>query len=134
MTRHAQHHVQIHPGRDGSLQHKQPRLSFLTALPQKTKVPPKTLPNSQYCIPLYLRNHRFYHGRRYPAFHKGLYICRNDEQERKRGDLKHAIIVNLCAGRLHLLQLLIIRSRWWTWEQGQGFGIWIVRRSLSALF
>jgi len=47
------------------------------------------------------RNYAFENGRRYHKFREGRYVFPNDESEQDREDMKHAMIVNLCGGRLH---------------------------------
>ena len=47
------------------------------------------------------RDYAFENGRRYHKFREGRYAFPNDESEQEREDMKHAMIVNLCGGRLH---------------------------------
>ena len=60
--------------------------------------------------------------RRYHKFREGRYAFPNDESEQEREDMKHAMIVNLCGGKLHFapigddLQNII--------DLGTGTGIW----------
>ncbi|KAH6673106.1 S-adenosyl-L-methionine-dependent methyltransferase, partial [Halenospora varia] len=69
-------------------------------------------------------NHRFENGRRYHKFREGRYPFPNDESEQDREDMKHAMIVNLCGGKLHFAPIGdnpqdII-------DLGTGTGIWCV--------
>src|ERR1700737_1906171 len=48
-----------------------------------------------------VRDYAFENGRRYHKFREGTYQFPNDESEQEREDMKHAMIVNLCGGRLH---------------------------------
>ena len=43
----------------------------------------------------------FENGRRSHRFWEGRYVFPNDELEQDREDRKHAIIINLCGGKLH---------------------------------
>lgn len=47
----------------------------------------------------------FSHGRRYHRFREGAYHFPNDDAEQEREDMKHAMIVNLCGGKLHFAPL-----------------------------
>ncbi|TVY81481.1 Secondary metabolism regulator [Lachnellula suecica] len=48
-----------------------------------------------------VRDYAFENGRRYHKFREGIYAFPNDEGEQEREDMKHAMIVNLCGGKLH---------------------------------
>jgi hypothetical protein len=48
-----------------------------------------------------VRDYTFENGRRYDKFREGRYAFPNDEGEQEREDMKHAMIVNLCGGKLH---------------------------------
>jgi hypothetical protein len=52
-----------------------------------------------------VRNHAFENGTQYHKFRKGFYHFPNDEPEQEREDMKHAMIVNLCGGKLHYAPL-----------------------------
>lgn len=47
------------------------------------------------------RDYAFENGRRYHKFREGSYALPNDESEQDRENMKHAMIVSLCGGRLH---------------------------------
>ncbi|KAH8592330.1 S-adenosyl-L-methionine-dependent methyltransferase [Bisporella sp. PMI_857] len=48
-----------------------------------------------------VRDYAFENGRRYHKFREGQYQFPNDEPEQEREDMKHAMVLNLCGGRLH---------------------------------
>lgn len=48
-----------------------------------------------------IRDYGFENGRRYHKFREGNYVFPNDEPEQDREDMKHAMCVNLCGGKLH---------------------------------
>ena len=69
-----------------------------------------------------VRDYTFENGRRYHKFREGRYAFPNDEGEQEREDMKHAMIVNLCGGKLHFAPIgddpqNII-------DLGTGTGIW----------
>ena len=71
-----------------------------------------------------VRDYAFENGRRYHKFREGLYAFPNDEGEQEREDMKHAMIVNLCGGKLHFAPIgdnpqNII-------DLGTGTGIWCI--------
>ena len=71
-----------------------------------------------------VRDYAFENGRRYHKFREGLYAFPNDEAEQEREDMKHAMIVNLCGGKLHFAPIgddpqNII-------DLGTGTGIWCI--------
>ncbi|CZR69809.1 related to methyltransferase [Phialocephala subalpina] len=70
-----------------------------------------------------VRDYAFEHGRRYHKFREGTYQFPNDESEQEREDMKHAMVVNLCGGKLHYAPLdnpqKII-------DVGTGTGIWAI--------
>ncbi|KAF8850351.1 S-adenosyl-L-methionine-dependent methyltransferase [Acephala macrosclerotiorum] len=74
-------------------------------------------------IPSSVRDYAFEHGRRYHKFREGRYQFPNDESEQEREDMKHAMVVNLCGGKLHYAPLdnpqKII-------DIGTGTGIWAI--------
>ncbi|KAH9203333.1 hypothetical protein DL95DRAFT_504610 [Leptodontidium sp. 2 PMI_412] len=55
-----------------------------------------------------VRDYTFENGRRYHKFREGRYTFPNDEGEQEREDMKHAIIVNLCSGKLHFAPIRTI--------------------------
>ncbi|KAE9366052.1 S-adenosyl-L-methionine-dependent methyltransferase [Stipitochalara longipes BDJ] len=69
-----------------------------------------------------VRDYNFEYGRRYHKYKEGYYVFPNDESEQDREDMKHAMIVNLCGGKLHFAPIgqhpqNII-------DLGTGTGIW----------
>ena len=48
-----------------------------------------------------IRQHVYEGGLRYHAFRDGKYAFPNDDTEQNRDDMKHAMTLLLCAGRLH---------------------------------
>ena len=48
-----------------------------------------------------VRDYNFEYGRRYHKYKEGYYVFPNDESEQEREDMKHAMTVNLCGGKLH---------------------------------
>ena len=76
-------------------------------------------------------NYPFYHGRRYHAFREGRYVFPNDEQEQNREDLKHAMIINLCGGRLHFAPIGEHPQR--VLDLGTGTGIWCIDSAFSLI-
>lgn len=68
-----------------------------------------------------VRDYAFENGRRYHKFREGAYQFPNDEPEQAREDMKHAMIVNVCDGRLHYAPL---GSAQQILDIGTGTGIW----------
>ena len=71
----------------------------------------------------HVRDFAFEHGRRYHKFREGRYQFPNDESEQEREDMKHAMIVNLCGGKLHYAPLENPQN---IIDIGTGTGIWAV--------
>jgi hypothetical protein len=70
-----------------------------------------------------VRDYAFEHGRRYHKYQEGRYLFPNDESEQEREDMKHAMIVNLCGGRLHYAPLDNPHE---ILDIGTGTGIWAI--------
>jgi ribosomal protein L11 methylase PrmA len=70
-----------------------------------------------------VRDYAFENNRRYHKFHEGRYHFPNDEPEQEREDMKHAMIVNLCNGRLHYAPL---ENPQMILDLGTGTGIWAI--------
>ncbi|PGH21339.1 hypothetical protein AJ80_03390 [Polytolypa hystricis UAMH7299] len=70
-----------------------------------------------------VRDYAFENGRRYHKFHEGTYLFPNDEPEQEREDMKHAMIINLCGGKLHYAPLEKPQN---IIDLGTGTGIWAI--------
>jgi hypothetical protein len=70
-----------------------------------------------------VRDYNFENGRRYHKFREGAYLFPNDEPEQDREDMKHAMVVNLCGGRLHYAPLNNPQN---IIDLGTGTGIWAI--------
>jgi ribosomal protein L11 methylase PrmA len=70
-----------------------------------------------------VRDYTFENNRRYHKFREGRYHFPNDEPEQEREDMKHAMIVNLCNGRLHYAPLEKPQT---ILDIGTGTGIWAI--------
>lgn len=70
-----------------------------------------------------VRDYAFENNRRYHKFQEGRYHFPNDEPEQEREDMKHAMIVNLCNGRLHYAPL---KNPQMVLDVGTGTGIWAI--------
>jgi hypothetical protein len=77
-----------------------------------------------------VRDYNFEHGRRYHKYQEGRYLFPNDESEQNREDMKHAMILNLCGGRLHYAPLEKPQK---VIDIGTGTGIWAIDSKLSPL-
>jgi hypothetical protein len=71
-----------------------------------------------------VRDYMFENGRRYHKFREGAYNFPNDEMEQDREDMKHAMVVNLCGGRLHFAD--IGENPQNVLDMGTGTGIWAI--------
>jgi hypothetical protein len=77
-----------------------------------------------------IRNYTFENGRRYHKFREGAYNFPNDETEQDREDMKHAMVVNLCGGRLHFAP--IGENPQNILDMGTGTGIWAMESECSS--
>jgi hypothetical protein len=77
-----------------------------------------------------VHNYRFENGRRYHIFREGAYNFPNDETEQDREDLKHAMVLNLCGGRLHFAN--IGENPQNILDMGTGTGIWAIESESSS--
>jgi SAM-dependent methyltransferase len=66
---------------------------------------------------------KFENGRRYHRFREGTYQFPNDESEQEREAMKHAMVVNLCGGKLHYAPIESPQS---IIDVGTGTGIWAI--------
>jgi len=70
-----------------------------------------------------LKQHTYERGLRYHAFQDGKYPFPNDENEQNRDDMKHAMIMELCEGKLYYAP---IREETPTiLDLGTGTGTWL---------
>jgi hypothetical protein len=79
--------------------------------------------NASTSISSSVRDYAFEYGRRYHKYQEGRYLFPNDESEQEREDMKHAMIVNLCGGRLHYAPL---ENPHEILDIGTGTGIWAI--------
>jgi ribosomal protein L11 methylase PrmA len=70
-----------------------------------------------------VRDYEFENNRRYHRFREGRYQFPNDEPEQEREDMKHAMVVHLCQGKLHYAPL---ESPQKILDIGTGTGIWSI--------
>lgn len=70
-----------------------------------------------------VRDYEFENNRRYHRFQEGRYQFPNDEPEQEREDMKHAMIVHLCQGKLHYAPLDNPQK---ILDVGTGTGIWAI--------
>lgn len=70
-----------------------------------------------------VRDYVFENNRRYHRYQEGRYLLPNDEPEQERENMKHAMIVNVCDGRLHMAPLVNPQR---VLDIGTGTGIWAV--------
>lgn len=69
-----------------------------------------------------VRDYAFENGRRYHKFREGRYAFPNDDREQEREDMKHAMVVNLCGGKLHFSPIGDTPQN--IIDLGTGTGIW----------
>jgi len=77
-----------------------------------------------------VRDYVFENNRRYHKFREGQYLLPNDDLEQEREDMKHAMVVHVCDGKLHLAP---VEEPHKILDIGTGTGIWAVD-SLSSVF
>ena len=77
-----------------------------------------------------VRDFAFENGRRYHKFREGTYQFPNDESEMEREDMKHAMVVNLCGGKLHYAPIENPQN---IIDVGTGTGIWAIDGTISLL-
>lgn len=82
-----------------------------------------------------IRDYNFENRRRYHKFREGRYFLPNDDIEQEREYMKHAMVMNLCEGRLHYAPLANPQN---ILDIGTGIGIWAIdsefRRYLEQHF
>lgn len=70
-----------------------------------------------------VRDYVFENNRRYHKYKEGRYLIPNDDPEQEREDMKHAMIVHLCGGKLHFAPLEDPQE---ILDIGTGTGIWAI--------
>lgn len=70
-----------------------------------------------------VRDYEFENSRRYHKFQEGRYQFPNDEPEQEREDMKHAMVIHLCDGKLHFAPLNNPQN---ILDIGTGTGIWAI--------
>ncbi|KAK2028991.1 TAM domain methyltransferase [Colletotrichum zoysiae] len=70
-----------------------------------------------------VRDYDYENRRRYHKYKEGQYAFPNDEPEQEREDMKHAMVVHLCSGKLHSAPL---RNPQRVIDIGTGTGIWAI--------
>ncbi|KAK2060643.1 methyltransferase domain-containing protein [Colletotrichum caudatum] len=70
-----------------------------------------------------IRDYNFENKRRYHKFKEGRYAFPNDDVEQEREDMKHAMVVTLCGGKLHSAP---IENPQKILDVGTGTGIWAI--------
>ena len=78
-----------------------------------------------------VQDYAFEHGRRYHKFREGRYQFPNDESEQERENMKHAMVVNLCGGKLHYAPLNNPQN---IIDIGTGTGIWAIDGANPMLY
>lgn len=78
-----------------------------------------------------VRDYEFENNRRYHRFQEGRYQFPNDEPEQEREDMKHAMVVHLCEGKLHYAPLEDPQN---ILDIGTGTGIWAIDSKWLAFF
>jgi hypothetical protein len=70
-----------------------------------------------------IRDYNFENRRRYHKFKEGSYFLPNDDIEQEREYMKHAMVMNLCDGRLHYAPLENPQK---ILDVGTGIGVWAI--------
>lgn len=70
-----------------------------------------------------VRDYTFEANRRYHKFQEGRYQFPNDDSEQEREVMKHAMVVNLCGGKLHFAPLENPQK---IIDLGTGTGVWAI--------
>lgn len=82
----------------------------------------ETSPPRDVSLSSSIRDYTFENGRRYHKFREGAYHFPNDEPEQDRENMKHAMIVNLCGGKLHYAPIGMYPQN--IIDLGTGTGAW----------
>lgn len=70
-----------------------------------------------------IRDHVVENNRRYHKFKEGRYLLPNDEPEQEREDMKHAMVLHVCEGKLHFAPLDNPQN---VLDLGTGTGAWAI--------
>jgi len=76
-----------------------------------------------------VRDFVFENNRRYHKYQEGRYLMPNDDEEQERENMKHALVLHLCGGKLHLAPL---ENPQRILDVGTGTGIWAVDSARST--
>ncbi|KAK2015060.1 methyltransferase domain-containing protein [Colletotrichum eremochloae] len=87
-------------------------------------------PNDTSSLASSIRDFNFENKRRYHKFQEGRYAFPNDDAEQEREDMKHAMIVTLCAGKLHSAPLENPQN---FLDIGTGTGIWAIDTEIQGI-
>lgn len=77
-----------------------------------------------------IRDFTWENNRRYHKYKEGRYSFPNDEPEQEREDMRHAMVLHLCGGRLHFAPLQNPQN---ILDVGTGTGIWAIDSKSSRL-
>lgn len=81
----------------------------------------ETTSNASTSLAPSVRDYNFENKRRYHKYQEGRYLLPNDDLEQEREDMKHALILHLCDGKLHNAPL---KNPQKILDIGTGTGIW----------
>jgi len=77
-----------------------------------------------------VRDYVFENSRRYHKYKEGRYLIPNDNEEQVREDMKHALVLHLCEGKLHGAPLDDPKR---ILDVGTGTGIWAIDSEFKYL-
>lgn len=77
-----------------------------------------------------VRDHVFENNRRFHKFKEGRYLLPNDEPEQEREDMKHAMVLHVCDGKLHFSPLENPQK---ILDVGTGTGAWAIDSNTSSI-
>ncbi|KAF3803983.1 Secondary metabolism regulator LAE1 [Colletotrichum gloeosporioides] len=82
-----------------------------------------TVTNASTSLSSSVRDFNFENNRRYHKYKEGRYTFPNDDAEQEREDMKHAMVVSICGGKLHTAPLENPQK---ILDIGTGTGIWAI--------